>query len=125
MREAVTILFAHPRSEFPPHWEPPPRRFSFGGGPEHDQLLALAEALAETDSARWVREVYLQKLRGQMRTLYLDGNRQRRLAALLTRLPEVEALVSEFHKARTPREKTLLASMRGIEKGKADEGAKR
>jgi hypothetical protein len=90
---ALALMSAHERSEFPPDWQPPPRRFS--GEPPVYEVLDLLEALADHPHAAWLGEHYARRFRERVGDDYffqwqdelLDQNAVR-LAAILTRLPE-------------------------------------
>jgi len=54
----VRFLSAHKRTDFPPHWEPPPE-YSYRGTPETGELLKV---ILTTESAPWVLDLQLEKL---------------------------------------------------------------
>jgi hypothetical protein len=56
---ALTTLAAHDRSEFPPHWDPPPRIGYGEDEPRPEDVLTQALKL---QSPLWVIEIYLTKL---------------------------------------------------------------
>lgn len=67
--EALAELLGHRQSDFPPHWDPPPRSIS-------GDLITLSEpvltGLVESPTAPWFRSLYLDKV-----LEYLEGNRYR------------------------------------------------
>ncbi len=60
---ALTVMSEHPRSHFPPHWDPPPRP---GYGETSPRLLMVLNAL-EPETATWVRRLYFDKLASVLR----------------------------------------------------------
>lgn len=57
-REALNVMSAHQLTDFPPHWNPPPR---IGFNHERPRILKVVAAL-QPDDARWVRQLYFDKL---------------------------------------------------------------
>lgn len=58
IESGIRLMSEHPRSDFPPHWDPPPRTYWM------DQFLMLVEILPQIENPRtaiWVRDVYLKK----------------------------------------------------------------
>jgi hypothetical protein len=91
--DALAEMSAHPPTDFPPHWEPPPRHTIAWGPPEG--LLDILRTLGETESAPWVREVYIRKLTRHFRGGFVNTDREflHRLAAVLKKLPEGPSVV--------------------------------
>jgi hypothetical protein len=94
--EAVAQMAAHDQNDFPPHWSPPPRLTGFGDdGPK---LLEVWEILVARPHPQWLHDVYVEHLR-----IWLQGwgarhcgdTGRQRLAQILTRIPEGQALVEE------------------------------
>lgn len=88
---AIATMSAHRRADFPPDWQPPPRRFP--GDPPTSEVLDTLEALADHPHADWVGEMYVQRFRARVEYDYqwpdelLDQNAVR-LASILVRLRE-------------------------------------
>jgi hypothetical protein len=57
--EAVTLMSAHPREDFPPGWSPAPT----GNFREPPTLLDVLEAVIDLPAESWVRQAYLERLR--------------------------------------------------------------
>ncbi len=90
--EALTETSAHRRSDFPPHWEPPPRQyFRSLSGTKHP-LLKVCQEVVSQPTAGWVREIYLGKLQELLRSRRFDPFI---LVDLMLRLPEADALLRE------------------------------
>jgi hypothetical protein len=71
LQEAVAILSAHERKDFPPHWDPPPR---LGYGETNPRAKDVLMALIATDARPWVRAVFAEKFDNETRTaIYSDG----------------------------------------------------
>ncbi|MBS0205567.1 MAG: hypothetical protein JSS49_21905 [Planctomycetes bacterium] len=77
-REAIDIMSAHQRSDFPSYWDPPPR---IGFRDERQPILKIVAAL-KTEDAPWVRQLYFEKLNAALggdrwyahATLWTEGN---------------------------------------------------
>lgn len=90
---AFELMSAHGRSDFPPHWDPPPR---VGYGETKPELLEVLEALIATETKPWVEELYWEKFehrigRGyhfQNYWRYLDQAEWGRHLAILEQLPK-------------------------------------
>jgi hypothetical protein len=92
--EAIAEMSRHQQSDFPPHWDPPPRP---GYGEDNPSIGTVFERLEEGTSAPWVRAIYIEKLRLQV----ADGDwypwekdRLLRYYKLIARLPEGPVLIS-------------------------------
>jgi hypothetical protein len=89
---ALALMSAHDRADFPPGWQPPPRRFP--GDPPTSEVLDTLEALAEQPHADWVCDLYSRRFRDRVRydeygwPQELLSQHAVRLAAILTRLPQ-------------------------------------
>lgn len=60
LAEAVATMSAHSRSDFPPHWHPPPPpwdKFRFG------EALRVLRAVQTAAAAPWVRDEYYERFR--------------------------------------------------------------
>jgi hypothetical protein len=57
--EGVAYMADHVRSDFPPHWDPPPR---IGYGERTPQLLEVFDAIAIQETAKWVTSLYVEKV---------------------------------------------------------------
>ncbi|HUE70987.1 MAG TPA: hypothetical protein VMP01_08865 [Pirellulaceae bacterium] len=94
IREALLLLSAHERDEFPPHWDPPPRVAYREELPDITDVLGHLDVLSVRP---WVRQVYLEKFGNSLRgDSYsgvwglLDPYQIERRLALIERLPETE-----------------------------------
>jgi len=89
---ALALMSAHDRVDFPPGWQPPPRRFP--GEPPTNEVLDTLEALAEQPHADWVCDLYARRFRERALgeedgwSDELLSQHAVRLAAILTRLPQ-------------------------------------
>jgi len=96
---ALAEMSAHRRSDFPPHWSPPPRYVSTVLGNNMTTFLQICEAIDKERTAPWVQAIYLNKLQdvllsgGEIREEYLPT-----IGALLRRLPEATVLVEELER---------------------------
>ena len=63
---AVALMSSQHRSDYPPDWLPPPRRFL--GEPSTSEILDMLEVLTRTPHADWVEDLYSQQF--QERTRY-------------------------------------------------------
>jgi hypothetical protein len=99
--EALAEFSAHPRSDFPPHWEPPPYRFS---SPDQvNRLLNMLELIESEGAPPWVREMYLNKFRTILRSTFWTRPHTEtgeRVARMLRRLPERPVLEAELKSER-------------------------
>jgi hypothetical protein len=58
--EGLDLMSQHARSDFPPHWEPPPH---IGYGDNEPPLLDVLDMLESRPVAEWVRDVYWEIFR--------------------------------------------------------------
>lgn len=56
--EALGVMAAHNRSDFPARWDPPPH---VGYGEKTPAILDVMEAVLETDAPAWVRSIFIVK----------------------------------------------------------------
>jgi hypothetical protein len=93
---ALAMMSEHNRAEFPPDWQPPPRKFP--GEPPFDELLNVLEALADSPHPAWIDQAYSRRFRDRViQDEYawpqeLLSQHAIRLAAILPRLPEGSAM---------------------------------
>ncbi len=87
---ALALMSAHDRADFPPDWQPPPRRFP--GEPPTTDVLNMLQALADEPHAGWIGALYSRRFRDRVRydpeawPEELLSQHAVRLAAILTRL---------------------------------------
>ncbi len=98
---ALALMSAHNRAEFPPDWQPPPRRFP--GDSPTSEVLDMLEALADHPHADWVGELYARRFRDRVEydsyqwpNELLDQHAVR-LAAILSRLREGPEMARVLH----------------------------
>jgi hypothetical protein len=60
IKEALEIMSAHDRQDFPPHWDPPPR---IGYGETTPELPTVLETLITMETTPWVNDLYWEKYR--------------------------------------------------------------
>lgn len=95
---ALSLMDRHPRSEFPPDWQPLP----IAGMPiKQPTLLDVAEQAVALPATSWVRSYYLEELtRVYLVSQYVWANRPEgewaRFLALISSLPEAEQLRERF-----------------------------
>jgi hypothetical protein len=98
IEEAVGLMSAHSRHDFPPHWEPPlPSRRHPDQAPELDVL----EVLARVSAADWVRAAFIEQLEAELRpsrwppipAFPAETGELDRLLTILESLPEGRAIV--------------------------------
>ncbi|MBI3861378.1 MAG: hypothetical protein HY290_05740 [Planctomycetia bacterium] len=65
LEDGVALLSAHERSDFPPHWDPPPR---LGYGETLPGAPDMFRALLARDTKAWVRSLYVDKFVDQIGT---------------------------------------------------------
>jgi hypothetical protein len=94
--DALAIMSAHQRNQFPPHWTPPPLRLDWAAD-GRPPLLDVLEAIETNEVAPWVREAYLQKLAASFGLNYRAANRER-FVDFMRRLPEASNLLDEYAK---------------------------
>lgn len=56
---AIALMAAHPQSDFPPYWSPPPRSQY---GERSPDLLKIGDALSKSSAPDWVWRIYVNKL---------------------------------------------------------------
>jgi hypothetical protein len=96
IEQALAMMSARQRSEFPPQWEPPPR---VGYGEETPALLDVLEAMTQTPTADWVRQGYLssfERVYLQSEIFVVDRKAWPRARKLLDVLPEGKALHEKY-----------------------------
>lgn len=98
--EGLDLMSAHPQSDFPPQWEPPPRT---GYGENSPDLFEVTDAVLDRGSAPWVLECYTDKFRrylGEQYSFYYQeskrGPRLAHLVRILQRLPEGPELAARY-----------------------------
>lgn len=96
IREALAEMSMHSPTDFPPHWEPPPR---LGYGETKPPLIEVLNLIADEPSAPWVRLVYLDKLSSYLRNINFWGGERSMPAGpiirVLGRLPKGPSLAAE------------------------------
>ena len=90
IEDAIGLMRAHGRDEFPPHWDPPP---NVGYGEEGPvPLLDVLELVtADPTTPMWVQEAYAAKLTNQLSGWsWFDRHRHdlQRLLEILKRMPD-------------------------------------
>lgn len=56
--EGIAYMSAHERTDFPPHWDPPPR---IGYGERTPSLVEVFDAMATQQAAQWVTSLFVDK----------------------------------------------------------------
>jgi hypothetical protein len=100
IEQAIEVMSAHERSDFPPHWDPPPR---IGYGETTPELPKVLETLIVVEAKPWVAELYWEKFRDLIGHgydfhnywLYLDDAEFDRHLAILEHLPENSPILAE------------------------------
>jgi hypothetical protein len=64
VHEALEVMSAHDRGDFPPHWDPPPR---IGYREKTPDIIEVAAQLDVTPLNGWVRQVYADKFQNSLR----------------------------------------------------------
>jgi hypothetical protein len=59
IRAAVEQMSQLTRNDFPPHWDPPPRRGFGEGQPQSDKVLLEVDRI---DGPAWLRNIYMEKV---------------------------------------------------------------
>jgi hypothetical protein len=59
VKKGIEVMSRHRRSDFPPHWDPPPR---IGYRERTPPMIDVLEALAQTDAPDWVRATFIDKI---------------------------------------------------------------
>jgi hypothetical protein len=113
--DALEVMSAHAQSDFPPHWDPPPR---VGYGEKSPHILGVMDVLLTCDSAPWVRASYVGKLRRYIGTGYefyvYASDELASLVRILKQLPEGPDIVTEHREAMESRLPELPAAEREI-----------
>ncbi len=96
-KEALVLMSAHPRSDFPPHWEPPPRSWSrWDPKPNFEHQLAALKEVPAPPTANWVREIYLRRLVEILGGWRVHDKDLEDVIRGLSRLPEADDLLAEI-----------------------------
>ncbi len=97
VRDAISLMAEYEPSDFPSHWDPPPR---VGYGERTPPLIDVLEAVSRDTTPSWITAIYVDKLTrqsyhyGPLSVLhYLDGDELDRYLSVLEKLPEVQAVV--------------------------------
>jgi hypothetical protein len=97
--DGLDVMSAHAQSDFPPHWDPPPR---IGYGEQSPHVLDVLELLLARDRAPWVQALYVDKLRryiGKEWVFFFDGPRRgtelARMVRILQQVPEGPDIAAE------------------------------
>lgn len=105
--EALRLMSEHDRTEFPPHWDPPPR---LGYREWHPNLYDVLESLAASaDMRSWVRQLYVDKFMANLNSRqmrYIKSNGEpgdlERVVNFLERIPEArERFVQDYRELAT------------------------
>jgi hypothetical protein len=97
IEEAIGLMSAHSRHDFPPHWEPPlPSRRP----PDQAPQLDVLEVLARVSAADWVRAAFIERLDSELRasrwpsapSFPVETGELDRLLTLLESMPEGRAI---------------------------------
>ncbi len=67
IKSGIAIMSAHKRSDFPPHWDPPPR---IGYGETSPPLLSVLETIVAQDAPNWVAQTFVDKVLVQAHGYY-------------------------------------------------------
>ena len=120
---ALALMSAHHRADFPPDWQPPPRRFP--GDPPTSEVLDSLEALADRPHPDWLGDLYARRFADRVQydsccwpDELLDQNAVR-LAAILSRLREGPVMARALDKPYShieerlgPHQKTITQDQR-------------
>jgi hypothetical protein len=102
--EALDVMSAHQPSDFPPHWNPPPRIGYRDGPPD---ILDVMEVLVSREHATWVRVKFAEKLRRNLGSPYAPtfGMERElpRILKILEQIPEGPDIAEEHRWAMTSR----------------------
>lgn len=107
LQGAVVVLVSHERSDFPPHWDPPPR---LGYGETHPRAKDVLKALAGAEIRPWVTALFSEKFANETRTTvyediygpfseHLSDDELDEYLAILEHLPERSQVVREHDTA--------------------------
>jgi hypothetical protein len=86
-------MSAHDPTDFPPHWDPPPK---LALGQALPDLVDVMEIIADDPPAPWVRSIFIEKFERYLARYPINE----RVARLLLRLPEGKELVNALVAAR-------------------------
>ncbi len=93
---AIATLSNHEQSDFPPHWDPPPR---IGYGENKPEVLDVLKVIISDDSTKpWVSEVYFEKLNqslGHFHGLSLEGEKLELFLDVVESQPDNSTFVEE------------------------------
>jgi hypothetical protein len=108
--EGLAYMSAHKRSDFPPHWDPPPRVDTSDLRPE---MIDVLEALADQPHAEWVRQTFFEKFAARLGefeslTHEVRGENLARVARVIKKLPAAATLLSS--RETTQIEETLKSN---------------
>jgi hypothetical protein len=97
VREALELMSAHDRDDFPPHWDPPPRLGYREATPDMMDVMAHLDVLSAKD---WVRQTYAKKFGNSLRGERFEGvwdqlkpDEVERRIAIMERLPDRTELI--------------------------------
>jgi hypothetical protein len=96
---AIALMSKHAPSDFPSHWDPPPR---IGYGERTPPLLDVLEAVSSDATPSWIKAIFVDKLtsqsygRGPLSVLHrFETDELDRYLAVLEKLPESLAVVRD------------------------------
>lgn len=95
--EALRLMAEHKRSDFPAHWDPPPR---IGYGNTTPSILIVLEAVLSTKSSPWVQAIFREKFGNSLYNtglLWSDGVDDKtfhRYVNVILQLPEGPSFAS-------------------------------
>jgi hypothetical protein len=99
IREGLELMSAHERSDFPPHWDPPPRLGYRESTPDIMDVMAYIDVVSAKD---WVRSAYAKKFSNSLRGESEPGvwwelkpQEIERRIAIIEQLPEKDQLIEE------------------------------
>ena len=100
IEQALKLMSAHDRSDFPSYWDPPPR---VGYGETKPELLEVLEALIATETKPWVEELYWKKFEHRIGHgyhihnywRYLDQEEWDRYLGILEQLPKDSSILTD------------------------------
>jgi hypothetical protein len=99
IREALELMSAHERDDFPPHWDPPPR---IGYRETKPDIVDVAAHLNVLPVSEWVRQLYADKFNNSLRGetepgiwWELEPDEIERRIAVIERMPNKDKLVKD------------------------------
>lgn len=99
IREALELMSAHERGDFPPHWDPPPRIGYRETKPDIVDVAAHLDILPVND---WVRQIYADKFNNSLRGETEPGiwwelkpDEVERRIAIIERMPNKDELIND------------------------------